>query len=398
MSTFAQATVALWLAVFALALAQRRRGFAIAIGLFGGLHALLSTAVAPRLGLPLWVTLPLQLAAFSPLVRLPFRGLRPPWFHALVTLPGHWWLASHFLAIPWAVASAFGYALPWAWLPFGVGLAGLVDSLWVPTRVVDIVLDGTPLAQHPVRHRSPAAPRDGRPLRVVQITDPHLGPFMSARRLARVCTEALRQDPDLIVLTGDFLTFETNGDRESLKRALAPLKAAPGKVFACLGNHDHEALDVVTEALEANGVMLLVDRAFTADTHAGLVHIVGVDFRWQNREAHLADVFYRYPRPAGALRLVLLHDPGAFAHVPAGEGDLVLSGHTHGGQVGLVRVGLPYTVVSALSKVPDHGLWGRGVDRLYVHRGTGHYGFPLRVGVPAEQSVLHIHREARAPR
>jgi predicted MPP superfamily phosphohydrolase len=53
---------------------------------------------------------------------------------------------------------------------------------------------------------------------------------------------------------------------------------------------------------------------------------------------------------------------------------------------------LPWTFVSAVTSMPDHGLWARGRDRLYVHRGTGHYGFPLRVGVPAEQSLLRIQR------
>jgi predicted MPP superfamily phosphohydrolase len=88
---------------------------------------------------------------------------------------------------------------------------------------------------------------------------------------------------------------------------------------------------------------------------------------------------------------VLLHDPGAFKHLPAGEADLVLSGHTHGGQVGLVSLGLSWTMLRVLMNAPDHGLWARGADRLYVHRGTGHYGFPLRLGVPAEESVLNVH-------
>jgi predicted MPP superfamily phosphohydrolase len=89
-----------------------------------------------------------------------------------------------------------------------------------------------------------------------------------------------------------------------------------------------------------------------------------------------------------------MHDPGAFRHIPEGEADLVLSGHTHGGQIGLLRLGLPHTVLSALTSIPDHGLWARGRDRLYVHRGTGHYGFPLRLGVPAEESLLQVHRAA----
>ena len=78
-----------------------------------------------------------------------------------------------------------------------------------------------------------------------------------------------------------------------------------------------------------------------------------------------------------------------FQDVPDGAVDLTLSGHTHGGQVGLVSLGLDWTVLSR-SRWPDHGLFARGANHLYVHRGTGHYGFPLRVGVPAELSVLEL--------
>ena len=73
--------------------------------------------------------------------------------------------------------------------------------------------------------------------------------------------------------------------------------------------------------------------------------------------------------------------------MPPGTVDLTLSGHTHGGQLGLVSLGLDWTVLSR-SRWPDHGLFGLGTNRLYVHRGTGFYGFPLRVGVPGEASVL----------
>jgi predicted MPP superfamily phosphohydrolase len=148
---------------------------------------------------------------------------------------------------------------------------------------------------------------------------------------------------------------------------------------------------VVRHGLAAAGARLLVDESALVDTPAGAVQIVGMDFRWRDRAAHLSSVCAAHPRQEGALRLVLLHDPGAFRHLPPGEGDLVLSGHTHGGQLGLLRVGLPWTLLSALTKIPDHGLWARGPDRLYVHRGTGHYGFPLRIGVPPERSLLRVH-------
>ena len=95
------------------------------------------------------------------------------------------------------------------------------------------------------------------------------------------------------------------------------------------------------------------------------------------------------PRRTAALRLLLLHDPLGFVHVPEGAADLVLSGHTHGGQLGLVFLGLDWTVLSR-TRWPDHGLFAHGTNRLYVHRGTGFYGFPLRIGVPGEASVLEI--------
>jgi predicted MPP superfamily phosphohydrolase len=88
---------------------------------------------------------------------------------------------------------------------------------------------------------------------------------------------------------------------------------------------------------------------------------------------------------------VLLHDPGQFQFVPDGLGDLVLSGHTHGGQVGLVDLGIPVTMVSIFTSIPDFGPWAKGRNRLYVNRGLGHYGYPLRIGVSAEEPLIRLH-------
>jgi predicted MPP superfamily phosphohydrolase len=115
------------------------------------------------------------------------------------------------------------------------------------------------------------------------------------------------------------------------------------------------------------------------------------DFSFRERAVRMKACCEAHPRLPGALRIALLHDPGAFQHLPEGEADLVVSGHTHGGQVGLLSLGLPWTMLRLFAKIPDHGLWARGTDRLYVHRGTGHYGFPLRLGVPAEESLLRVH-------
>jgi predicted MPP superfamily phosphohydrolase len=110
---------------------------------------------------------------------------------------------------------------------------------------------------------------------------------------------------------------------------------------------------------------------------------------WNGKREHLQGLLEHFPRREGVPRLLLLHDPMGFRFLPDGAVDLTLSGHTHGGQIGLVSLGLSWTVLSR-SRWPDHGLFALGSNRLYVHRGTGFYGFPLRVGVPGEASVLEL--------
>lgn len=364
--------------------------FVIFAGILLLIHGSVTVLLYPWLGVfqPLFVALQVSAALYIGGLGQP--RLRGVLWRGLVAVPGSAFVAGSFLSMPWAAAAAMGFTPVGWWLPWILAGVGLVRSLSTRQERVDLSIDRAPVAG---LVRAPrAGKRTERPLRVVQITDPHLGTFMSAERLARICERAVAQDPDLILLTGDYLTFESNRDPESLARALAPLAKAEGRVFACLGNHDHEAPATVRRGLEAARARLLVDEATLVQTPAGPVQLVGMDYRRSERGAHMARVCRQFPRVPGAFRLVLLHDPTAFSELPEGEADLVLSGHTHGGQVGLVSLGLDWTVVSGIFELPDHGFWARGRDRMYIHRGSGHYGFPLRVGVPAEESVLHIHR------
>jgi predicted MPP superfamily phosphohydrolase len=384
--------------VLTLAVAAVRRGasFAVFAGVLLGLHGLIASG--------LWSTwesaglLPAvvvaQAAAYLHILSLAFPTLRPLWWRATVSWPGQWFVASTFLAFPWAIGAGLTGAAPGWWIPYLVGAFGLVQSLRNPSRDIDLVLDGTHTPG--LTRRAHGEARVDRPLRVVQLTDPHLGPWMSVDRLRGIAQRAVDQNPDLILLTGDYLTMESKGTPGCLAEALAPLKAMEGRVFACMGNHDLEAPQMVARELALCGIRLLVDEGEVVQTPVGPVQILGAQFRWRERAEHLSALIGAHPRPEGALRIVLLHDPGAFVHLPEGEADLVLSGHTHGGHVGLVSLGLDRTFVSTVSSVPDHGYWSRGTDRLYVHRATGHYGFPLRVGVPGEEGLLRIHRVAAA--
>ncbi|HKO51340.1 MAG TPA: metallophosphoesterase [Polyangiaceae bacterium] len=390
MSSFAFLSLAAWLLVVACAWRFRSRAYATFRAVLLGLQVLLASALFPRFQ-SVWPLFVYGHAAVFVqslvLIRPTMRGLI---YRVLISIPGAFFSAGTLLALPWVVLSVFGVDLPAAWVPYAVALLGVLQSLRSAEEQVHLVVaDGESvpeLKRHP--KRGPAA---GRPLSIVQITDPHLGPFMSVARLRSICERAVARNPDLVLLTGDFLTMESQSDPELLAAALAPLAALSGRCFACFGNHDHEAPDTVRRALERAGVTLLVDDARELVTAAGAVQILGMDFTWRERKEHLARVCTEHPRVPAHLRIVLLHDPGAFRHLPEGEADLALSGHTHGGQVGLVSLGLDWTMMRVFVKAPDHGFWARGNDRLYVHRGTGHYGFPLRLGVPGEQSLLFVH-------
>jgi uncharacterized protein len=386
---FVLASVLGWVVVVVLAAARRSRAYAIFRGVQLGLHTLFAVALAPRFAAVFPIFVYLHVMVYVQAAALVRPVLRPLWYRSLVSVPAAFFAAGTFLALPWALAAALGWSLPLVWLPYALALLGVVQSLTAREEQVDVVVaDGK---VEGLRRHARGSGRVERPLRIIQVTDPHLGPFMSVARLRRISDSIVRRDPDLVLLTGDFLTMESQSDPKLLASALEPLRALPGRVFACFGNHDHEAPETVRSALAHAGVRLLMDEAASIQTPAGTVQILGADFVWREREAHLAQLCAAYPRAAGAFRLLLLHDPSAFRHLPPGEADLVLSGHTHGGQVGFVSLGLPWTLMRLFVNAPDHGLWARGTDRLYVHRGTGHYGFPLRIGVPAENSLLRVH-------
>ena len=349
-----------------------------------------------------------MIAAGAHLAGLVKPRLRRALFRRLVSLPGLAFLAGGALAGLWLLALlplraaldmlGFDRALDaLRWLdatPLTVAVLSVITSSRLVPEVVrvSVASDGPPeVARLPVeryRRRRPR-PLETRPLRIVQIADPHLGPWQPVTKLRRRIEALIAHEPDLVVLTGDFLTMEGVGTPGALARALEPLARVRGRSFAIFGNHDHESPDEVRHALEANGVRLLVDEEATLETPVGPVQIVGADYPGRRRRERIEALLRRFPRRDGHLRMLLLHDPRGFRHVPKGDVDLTLSGHTHGGQVGLLSFGIDWTVLRR-SAWPDHGLFGHGSNRLYVHRGTGFYGFPLRVGVPGEASVLEL--------
>ena len=188
----------------------------------------------------------------------------------------------------------------------------------------------------------------------------------------------MAEHPDLIVLGGDYVTW---GDRQYVvpsADALAPL-SAPHGVFAILGNHDDDTR--MPAALMKNGVQVLKD----ARTHLTIkgegLDLAGIRY-WTRRPADIAAVV----RGAASPVVLLAHDPRRLAEAAALNIPLVLSGHTHGGQVVLPGLG-----AIAAQKFPVvAGLGRRERTAIFVSRGIGTVYVPVRINCPPEVGVLTL--------
>jgi len=238
-------------------------------------------------------------------------------------------------------------------------------------------------------------------LKICQITDPHIGPLMSVSHLQTICRNLMKENPDFILLTGDYFTVLGNVDGY-LEEALSPLKSIHDRCFACLGNHDMESDAVLQRTIrELNnlGIKLLRNEAIEVDSRIGKIQIIGYDYipftNLSRGDRIRAVVNNNQPSvECKNRRIVLLHDPGAFNDFVGDESIIAFSGHTHGGHVGFLSCGIRFTLVAAFTRMPDNGLWRKGKNLVYVHRGQGSRAlvtnYVLRVGVPSEQSSVQI--------
>jgi len=317
------------------------------------------------------------------------------WFRYCVEIPAAWYsstLISSFLFSKLLFGVEEVFIIGFCAVISGFGIW---HSLTNKEEVVNIILDKKNISSLQ-RIPKPTTVPSGESLKIIQITDPHIGPFMPVHRLRNICERVVEKNPDFIFLTGDYYTVYAHYTKDCLKDALLPLAKVNKKTFACLGNHDYEVLPQVKQAFTDLGIRLLVDEEILEETKFGTLQILGSSFYFSQRETNIKKLMQQHPRNKDCIaRIMLLHNPLDFKYIPDGDADLVLSGHLHGGQVGLAVLGFDWTVLS-LGKlfrkiIPEHGLWGLGSNRLYAHRGTGFYGYPLRCGVVGEESVIKVH-------
>ena len=235
--------------------------------------------------------------------------------------------------------------------------------------------------------RLPRLPAAFSGYRLVQFSDIHMGTWMTRAHLEHIVSLINEQQPDLIALTGDFVTVEPLAVwAGELVPPLSTLSARDGAV-AVLGNHDHWTNhNVIREVIRDSGLIDLNNRVHTLEREGALLHIAGVDDVWEGF-ADLDSVLAQTPNEGAAI--LLAHEPD-FADTSAASGrfDLQISGHSHGGQVVLPFIGPPR--LPRYGKKYPLGRYQVGDMIQYTNRGVGMVGPFVRFNCRPEITVFTL--------
>ncbi len=218
--------------------------------------------------------------------------------------------------------------------------------------------------------------------KIVHLSDIHHSPFTGPEQIRRVVKVANRLRPDIILLTGDYVSHE----REYIPPVaamLGKLKAKYG-IYACLGNHDHWTdADLVTHLFRGENINVLINEGLRIETRRGSFWLAGVDDYMVGKTDVPAALKGSFP---DEMKLLLAHNPIIFREAARYGIDLTLSGHTHGGQIKFrddeKRLLRPRKLRA--------GLYERRKSQIYVTRGIGTVVVPMRYQCPPEISLLEL--------
>jgi predicted MPP superfamily phosphohydrolase len=302
----------------------------------------------------------LPLFVLGGLVLVTFRGLGMP------PVPSPFGAGSAGLSELGLWAYGVGFLLS-AWGVWGERRRLLVHTLELPIAGLDPELDG---------------------LRVAHLSDLHIGGFDSIVQGKRWVERANALEPDIVAVTGDLVTSGTHwyGDAAEV---IGRLRGRHG-VFVSLGNHDQWDAPKLVTALEQTGVRVLRNSWQLVGAEQSAIVVAGLDDRYTKRD-DLARTLRG--RPSGVPTLLLAHYPESFDAAASHEVTLVLSGHTHGGQIGV-----PFFAerlhLGMLTRQASRGLYHRGESTLHVSAGLGTTGLPLRLGIPPEITLFILRSES----
>lgn len=258
----------------------------------------------------------------------------------------------------------------------GAGLAGVAGigayGFGVGRRLFDVAHTTIPL---------PTLPAALSGVTIGLISDIHCGEFMPADRVAHAADLLMQERPDLILLGGDHVTWHDTKAVPLCADGLSSLSAPLG-VFAVAGNHDPEG--ALEQVFESRGrIQVLRDEQVHIRTRGETIALGGLRY-WSQRTTDLRRLF----KGAAGFPILLAHDPRRLMQASELRLPLMLSGHTHGGQVVLPGIGAPaawrFPVVAGLAR--------DGATTVYVTRGLGTVVLPVRFNCPPEISILTLRR------
>jgi uncharacterized protein len=234
--------------------------------------------------------------------------------------------------------------------------------------------------------------------RIALLSDVHISTFMTGDQIRRYVTITNELKADLIALTGDFLADDPEAQGEVV-RILAGLRA-PFGVFGCLGNHEFmtETEESITRLFASEQIRILRQERVPIQSHVVTLNLIGIDYQQarfsSDHDGHLVGRYMEGSEnlvQPGMVNILLNHNPNAFDRAAELGIDLMLSGHLHGGQMSLsflwrglslARFETPYV----------SGWYEKSGSQLYVNRGIGTTGFPIRFGARPEITVLELTR------
>jgi len=241
---------------------------------------------------------------------------------------------------------------------------------------------GIEVSEH--RIRLAGLPEPLRSLRVVQLTDIHHGLYLPLQAVMDAVELANRLAPDVAVLTGDFITY-SRAYIQPVAEQLSQLRARLG-IYAVLGNHDFRvSAEAITRALRRHGIHVLRNQHTLVRQNGDAFCMAGVD------DLHYGADLGRALRhvPQGAATVLLSHHPGIIRQAARAGVGLVLSGHTHGGQVRLPAVGNGRAETQPRRRF-QAGLDALGGTQIYVSRGIGTVVVPVRYRCSPEIPLFHL--------
>lgn len=258
-------------------------------------------------------------------------------------------------------------------MPFGISAYGAVAA--ITRKAIERVV--VPVSDLP-------AQLDG--LTIVHMSDIHSGMFMSEEQMNGYIKLANTLTPDVVALTGDFVAT-SNEQVAPFIRAISRLRARYG-VFGCLGNHDifTHSEQKLAQGFQDAGFKLLRNRNEVIEVDGANLNVIGVDYIGRRFGLSRLDEALEGISLDGTT-VLLCHAPNSFPDAARSGIDLMLAGHTHGGQVTL-NLGELMITPARLATMFVAGLFKIGDSHLYVNRGLGTTGPPIRINAPPE--ITHI--------